>query len=171
MAASGFDTNSHIVGLDGILAHSSIGYDKKADKAGASKIHNLIQGCAHCPAGVKHIVAKDDDLVGDIHSEIGTLDYGLGTEGGEIVAVEGDINLANGDLLLVVLFHEISKATGDMDAAGLDAKKNKGGVVGKVAMELSGQDSQYALQSVSFLEHAFDGKIFGHGGGGVLREF
>jgi hypothetical protein len=38
-------------------------------------------------------------------------------------------------------------------------------------MELSGQDSQYALQSVSFLEHAFDGKIFGHGGGGVLREF
>ena len=74
-------------------------------------------------AGEEHVVDEDDRVVLEPERQVrGVHDRaGVGPAGGEVVAVEGDVDVAAGDLDVEQVADEPVQARGEMRAATVDA--------------------------------------------------
>src|SRR5580704_8951960 len=84
--------------LDGQFAMAAVDQHTKPDALGAAQIKEAVHGSTNGAAGVKHIV--DDNQIAVIHREIDFVGMNdrLRTHGGKIVAVQRDIQSADGDV-------------------------------------------------------------------------
>src|SRR5690606_39023080 len=128
-----FDFLRHVIRLYGVFMKATVNNDQEADQPGPAEIDNLIQGRAHGSAGKKHVVNEDDVFAGHIKVYVGSSNDGLWTQGAEIIAVEGDVYLAHGHLLVMFFPQNRGEALGDIDAAGAYAHENQVRTVGEIA--------------------------------------
>src|ERR1051325_3272795 len=79
------------VGVDGELAVAAVDQHGQHDLARAAEVDQGVGRGAHGAAGVEDVVDQHHDLVVDRLGELGRLDHRLRGDGGEVVAVEGDV--------------------------------------------------------------------------------
>ena len=134
LALRGRDLLAHEVGLDRQLAVAAVDQHGELHDARPAEVDQLVERRAHGAAGVEDVVAEDDPAVVDRPRQMGPLDQRLRADGREIVAVESDVEGADGDL---GPFHPLDLGgdlLGEGDAAGADADQQEGGEVAAVAL-------------------------------------
>src|SRR5258706_666433 len=123
------DCLAYEIRLNGQLAMAAVDEHGELDGLGAAEVDELVEGGAHGAAGVEDVVAEHDDAVVERARQVGALHLRLGGDGGQVVAVERDVEDADRDLLP---FHSLDLG-GDLlghgDAAGADADQEKAGEV------------------------------------------
>ena len=78
----------------------------------------MIDRRAHGAAGVQDVIEEHDDLVGDIEGNARVVDGAAGQERVQIVAIQRDVHLADGDILAVALLDDFGQPFGDVRPAG-----------------------------------------------------
>ena len=97
-SVGGLDLAADEAGFDGQLAVAAVDEDEQLDARGAAVIEQGVERGANGAAGVEDVVHEDDVLAGDGEVDFGGVEDGLRGDGGEVVAVEGDIQDADRDL-------------------------------------------------------------------------
>src|SRR5688572_11091302 len=87
------DVLANIVGADGQLAVAAIDEHRQLDQARAPEIDERIEGGAHRTAGIEDVIDEDEDSPRDVEVDVGGANDGLGADGGEVVAIESDVEL------------------------------------------------------------------------------
>lgn len=82
-----------------------------------AKIHQLVQSCPNRPTRIEYIVDKYDAATFDVFGEFGAVYDRVGSDGGEIVAIECDVDDAVKRLRAFVSFDLIAKAFGQRNAS------------------------------------------------------
>ena len=72
-------------------------------------------------AGVEDVVDQHDAVVLEPERQVGGVDLGVDRAGAQVVAVEGDVDVAERDLVLEQVAHEAVQAVGEVGAAAVDA--------------------------------------------------
>src|SRR5260221_3377025 len=85
------------IGVDGKLAVAAVDEDGQLHRLGTAEIDECIEGGPHGAPRVEHIVDQHDDLVVDRLRQLRRLHQRLRRDGGEIVAVERDVENTEGD--------------------------------------------------------------------------
>src|SRR5262245_11546140 len=90
-----------VVRLDRQLAVSPIDEDSELNRARAPEVDDLVESRAHRAACVEHVVHQDEVLLHDVEGDLGRPHDRLVRDRLEVVAVEGDVEDAQGhaDLL------------------------------------------------------------------------
>ena len=115
--------------MEGKFAVAAVDEHQKLDGARAAQLHHLGDGGAHRAAGVEHVVADEHVFAVDAEADLAAQkgDVGIFTQ---IVAVEGDIELAHGHGRAFDLLQKGAHALRHHHAARLDADKGEvGGAV------------------------------------------
>ena len=108
-------------GFDGQLAVAAVDEDEELDALGAAVVEEGVEGGADGAAGVEDVVHQDDVAAVDVEADVAFFDDGAGAVGGEVVAVEADVEDAGVDGVLFDVVDELGEALGERDAAALDA--------------------------------------------------
>ncbi len=88
-------------GFDGELAVAAVDEHGELDAARASVIEEGVEGGTNGAAGVEDVVDQDDVLVLDVELHGAGADLGAMADGGEVVAVESDVEGADGDAVFL----------------------------------------------------------------------
>src|ERR1700745_279782 len=112
-------------GFDREFAMTAIDQHTKLHAAWASVIKERVKRGANGTSGKEDVIGEDDVLVGDIDADVGFLDYGARTESGEIIAVESDVEGADGDRFFLDAADELGQALCDGNAPALDADQSQ----------------------------------------------
>ena len=91
----GLDVAADELGFDGQLAVAAIDQHQQVDARRAAVIEQSVERGADGAAGVEHVVHQDDVFALDGEGDLGGADDGLDVDGGEVVAVEIDIEDAD----------------------------------------------------------------------------
>lgn len=128
----GLDGAADELSLDGHFAVSAIDENAEGDAAGTAEIEKAIHGGADRATGIEDVV--HEDKLEAIHAErdVGGLENGLGSDAREVVAIEGDIERADGDFDAIDAAHGLGDAIGERNAAATDADEGK--VAGAAAL-------------------------------------
>src|SRR5271166_5255384 len=100
---------------------AAIDQDEELDQAGTSMGKEGVESGARGASGIEDVVDQHDFLAFDGKTNLHFLDYGSLAQSGEVVAIEGDIESADGNLFLFDLLNHFAEAFGDGDAATADA--------------------------------------------------
>ena len=153
------------------------------DGLGAAEVDQLVERGAHRAAGVEHVVAKHDNAVVDRPRQMRALDLRLGGDGGQVVAIEGDVEDADGDLLPLHGLDLGGDLLGQGHAAGADAGQQEPGEIGLTLHDFPGhtpddprhllgvEDRRLRLQVLGHSQ-AVSGRrgCYGRGGGLSIEE-
>ena len=101
LALRGGDGTAHKRCLDGQLAMTAIDEHQELDAAGTAMIEEGVEGGANGAAGVEHVVDEDDVAAVDVEAERAGDDDGADVAGGEVVAIEADVEDAGVDGVLL----------------------------------------------------------------------
>ena len=94
------------------------------DHAGTTEVHDRIEGGADRPAGEQHVVHENDTLAVDVERHVRRVDLRREV-GEEVVAVEADIQTAEGNLDAFDIADLVDETAGDKIAPRNDADKRK----------------------------------------------
>src|SRR5947209_7636339 len=130
------DLLAHEVRLDRQLAVAAVDEHGELDGLGAAEVDQLVERGAHRAAGVEHVVAKHDHAVVDRPRQVRALDQRLGGDGRQVVAIERDVEDADGDLLPLHGLDLGGDLLGEGDAAGADAGQQEPGEIGLALHDL-----------------------------------
>ena len=81
--------------MDGQLAVAAVDEHGQLDARGPAEVDQLVQGRAHRAAREEHVVHEHHRAPVDGGRNVGALEDGLRPDGGEVVAVEGDVEGAH----------------------------------------------------------------------------
>jgi hypothetical protein len=103
----------------------AVNQDAQADPPRASKIEETVHGGADRTPGVKNVV--DDDQVAIVHGKIdlGTLERGLRTDCGKIVAVERDVQNTHRNIRLRKAPNRFHQAVRQSNSAAPDPDESE----------------------------------------------
>ena len=95
------------------------------DPLGAAEVGELVEGGADGPAGVEDVVHDDDGAAVERAGQVRLPDHGADADGLEVVAIEGDVELAARHLHAFGRLDQASEPLGELDAPALDADKQE----------------------------------------------
>ena len=101
----------------------------------AAEVDQLVERGPHGAAGIEDVVAEDHHAVVDRARQVGALDLRLGADGREVVAIESDVEDADGDLDRLQALDLGGDLLGERDAAGADADQEDGPEVAVMALD------------------------------------
>ena len=84
-------------------------------------IEQRVQRGARGASGVEHVVHQDDVLVLDVELHLALAHFGPVADGGEVVAIEGDVERADGHFGLLDAAQDLRQALRQRHAAAHDA--------------------------------------------------
>src|SRR6266849_7753156 len=97
---------------------------------GTSLAKQGIQGGANGPAGVENVIDQDDVLAGDREPNLGLLHHRFRAQGGEVVAIQSDVQGADRDRSFLDACDHLSQALGNRHSSPADAHQSElGGAV------------------------------------------
>src|SRR5205814_205394 len=100
---------------------AAVDQDEKLNSGSPALVEERVERGADGAAGVEHVVHQDDVFAFDGKRDVGGVDDGLVGDGGEVVAVEVDIQNAHGDLALLEALDFLGEALGERDASAANA--------------------------------------------------
>src|SRR5262249_13093998 len=109
------------IGVDRQLAMAAVPEHGEPDRLRTSEVDQRVERGAHRAAGGKHVGDEHPDMIRDGLRELGRLDHRLRRDGGEVVAIERDVDDAEGHRMPFHLFDLFGDALADGDAAAADA--------------------------------------------------
>jgi hypothetical protein len=109
------------IGGDGKFTTAAIYEHGEMDGFGTSQVNEMIDGRSDRSAGVQDIVKQDNRPVIDVEWDARVIDLTLGQEGIEIVAIEGDVHLAQRHFFAIGPFNDLTQPLGKEKASGSDA--------------------------------------------------
>lgn len=118
----GVDFDGDVICLNGIFVHAAVYEGEEADEFWAAEIDYLVEGGADGAAGEEDVVYEDDFLSGYVEAYVCAADDGLGAEGAEVVAVEGDVDFADGNVVVKFFGEDFDEAVGQVGSAGADSE-------------------------------------------------
>ena len=133
LAAGGRHALADVVRLDRKLAVAAVDQHGQAHGARSPEVDDAVERRPDRPAGVQHVVAEQDRPAVQVEVDLGLLQEGLRSDHRQVVAVEGDVERADGKRLLDELTQARRQPDGQGDAPGPDADE---GQVRKVLLAL-----------------------------------
>ena len=121
LAGGGGDVATGVGGLDGEFAVAAVDEDEELDAFGAAVVEEGVERGADGAAGVEDVVEQDDVAAVDVEADRAGGDDGAVALGGEVVAVEADVEDAGVDGVFFDGGEEDGEALGERDAAAFDA--------------------------------------------------
>src|SRR5258708_22920718 len=112
-------------GFDRQLAMAAVDQHEQLYAARASVEEERVHGGANGPAGEEYVVYEDDFLVADGETDIRSLHHRFGAESGKIVAIERDVERANGYGGFFALPDDLGQALGQRYAATANSDQAK----------------------------------------------
>ena len=154
LAGRGGQVLAHEVGTDRQLAVAAVGQHREADRGRAPVGKQRLDRGADGAAGVEDVVDQDHGAVAEVEVDVGGVDDGLrgGGLGADVVAVEGDVEVADRQLRPGQLAQEDVEAAGQDGAAGVDADDRQTIRIGILLGDLVGDPPQRSPQIV-VLQH------------------
>jgi hypothetical protein len=124
-AVAGLNGAADVLSFDGHFAVAAIDEHAQRDALGAAEVKQAVHGGANGAAGVKDVV--DEDEVHAVHGEgdIRGLQDGLRRHFGEVVAIESDVQSANGNVHSIDSAHGARDPLGERHSAAADADKGQ----------------------------------------------
>lgn len=129
---AGLHGPAHELRFNGHFAVAAIDEDAERDALRAPQIEKPVHGGADGAAGVEDVVHEDEIHAVDAKGDVRGLKDGLRRDFGKIVAVEGDVQGADGNVDAVDATHGFGDALGERHAATADA--NQGEMLGATAL-------------------------------------
>src|SRR5690606_8024922 len=114
----------HVVGLDGELAAPTVDQHGELDALWPAVVQDGVEGGSNRAAGEQDVVHQDDAAPRDRDRELGRADARVGQGGRRVVAVQGDVDGAEGDRALE-LPQVLREDLGDGHAAAADADQQQ----------------------------------------------
>src|SRR5882757_2512800 len=123
LLAGGGQVLADVIGAEGKLAVAAVAEDGELDPLGAAVVEEGLDRGADRAAGEEDVIDQDDRALGKVEVDVGVVDDRLrgGGAGADIVAVEGDVDVADRQVGACQLTEESVEATGQDRAAGVDA--------------------------------------------------
>src|SRR5688572_4078926 len=121
---TGADAGPDDVRLDRQLPSPAVDQHTEQDPPRPAKVGELIERRADCSAGIEHVVHDNDGLTVDI-GQPGLAHYGAGTNGLQIVSIEGDVELTGGDVRCFGGVDVALQAIRQLDPAALNADQHQ----------------------------------------------
>jgi hypothetical protein len=91
---------SNIIGFDRKFPMAPVNQNAKLNELGSSIVKQGVHGRANCPSCIQHVVHEYDREIRDRKMNFRALNYGLGRDCGQVVAVEIDIQISHWHLFL-----------------------------------------------------------------------
>ena len=135
--ARGRDVLADVVGADRQLAMAAIDEDGEPDRPRPPELAQRVHRGAHRAAGVQHVVDEHDGGVVDLERHVRALDERRVAEP-RVVAVELDVERADGDVRALVLRDRRGEPPCEGNAAALDADEHEPGRAGLLLDDLVG---------------------------------
>ena len=145
LAARGRDGAADEAGFDGKLAMAAVDEDEQLHALGAALVEESVECGTDGAAGVEHVVHEDDVAAIDVEADVAFFDDGAGAGGGEVVAIEADVEHAGIDGRLLDGLDELGDALGEGNAAALDADEAEVGAAVIALDDLVRQPDEGAL--------------------------
>lgn len=138
---------------------ASIDEDTHADTARPAQIEKAVHGGAGGAAGVENIIDQNEILVVDEEWNFRGLDHGLRSDGGKIVAIEGDIERADGHVDMREALDRFGEALREWHAAATYADQREIRCAAALFHDFMGQTLEGAIdffggEELSFLDDA-----------------
>ena len=133
---------------------AAVAEDGELDPLRAAVVEEGVDRGAHGAAGEEDVVDEDDRAPGEVEVDVGGVDDRLrgGRLGADVVAVEGDVEVADRQLGAGQLAEQGVQAAGEEGAAGVDADDRETLGLGVLLGDLVGDPPQRSPQVV-VLEH------------------
>ena len=127
LVARGRQVLADVVGADRELAVAAVGEHGELDPGRAAVVEQGVDRRPHGAAGEEDVVDEDHGAAVEVEVEVGGVDdrLGAGLAAGEVVAVEGDVEVAERHLGAGELADERVQAAGEDGAAGVDADQRQ----------------------------------------------
>ena len=127
LLARGRQVLADVVGADRKLAVAAVDEHRELDALRAPVVEEGLDRGAHGAAGEEDVVDEDDRAAGEVEVEVRGVDdrLRLGLAASEVVAVEGDVEVAERDLGAGQLADQRVQARGEDGAAGVDADQRE----------------------------------------------
>jgi len=104
---------------------AAVDQHRKLHAARAAKIDQLIESRANGAAGIKHVVDQDDVAILDVAGKFCAIDYRLGADSRKVVAIERDVEHADGRPVTFEVRDFIGHALGERHAAAANADEKQ----------------------------------------------
>jgi hypothetical protein len=124
-AVGGLHGAADVLGFDRHFAVAAIDEDTERDALGATKIEETVHGGADGAAGVEDVVDEDQVHGVDAERNIRGLQDGLWSDFGEIVAIESDVERADGHFDAVDAAHGLRDALGQGHSAAANTDEGE----------------------------------------------
>lgn len=113
------------LGFNGHFAMAAVNEHAERNALRAAEIEKAVHGGANGASGVEDVVDEDEVHAVDAKGDIGRLQHGLGRDFREIVAIESDIESADGHVDAIDAAHGLGDALGERHAAAADADEGE----------------------------------------------
>ena len=145
---------AHVVGADRQLAVAAVAEHRELDPGRPAVVEEGVDRRAHRAAGEEDVVDQHDGAAGEVEVEVGGVHLRLrpGPAVADVVAVEGDVDVAERHLGAGLLADQGVQALGEHRAAGVDPDQGKPLGTGVLLGDLVRDADQRAPQLVA-LEH------------------
>src|SRR5580692_1470481 len=131
--------------FNGHFAMAAVDQDAERDALGPPEVEEAVHGGANGAAGVKHVVDEDEIHLVDAEADVGRLQNGLGRDFREIVAIESNVEGADGNVDAIDAAHGFGDALGQRYAAAADAYRSEVFRDAAFLDNLMGQTAQSAV--------------------------
>ena len=152
--ARGRQVLADVVGADRQLAVAAVAEHRELHPLRAAVVEERLDRGPHRAAGEEDVVDEDDGAAGEVEVDVGGVDDRLRRRrlGADVVAVEGDVDVADRHLGAGQLADQGVQAAGDQRAASVDADDREAVRRGVLLGDLVGDPPQRPPQVV-VLEH------------------
>jgi len=150
---------------------AAVDEDEQLNAPGAALIEERVERGADGATGVEDVVREDDVTAVDVEANVTLFDDGARTGGGEVVAVEADVEDSGVDGGLLDGLDELGEALGERHAAALDADEAEVGAAVVALDDLVGEANEGALdlggghEAALLAKAGIGGRLSGFGGG------
>ena len=125
LVVGGLHAAAHKARFDRKLAVAAVDQHQQLHARRASVVEQRIQGGANGAAGVQDVVHQDDVLAGDRERDFRGIHHGLAGNGGQVIAVQSDIQDADRDLAVLEGLDSVRQALRHGHAAAANADKGQ----------------------------------------------
>lgn len=115
----------NIIGFDGKLPMAPVNQNAELNRLGSSIIKQCIHGRTNRASGVQHVVHEHDRQVHNRKMNFGPLNYRLGRNSGEVVAVKIDIQIPYRHLYFFEFKDRFRQPVGQRNTAPTDTDKSQ----------------------------------------------
>src|SRR5579885_1312056 len=145
LVRGGLHPPAGVTGLNGQLAMAAINQNQQLHARGPAVIEQGVERGPDGAAGVQHVVHQNDVAAGDRERDFGAVDHGRLPDRGKIVAIQVDVENADGNFALLQRFNFLGKPLRQGNAPAADADKRQTVQIRRALQNLVRQPHQGAV--------------------------